>query len=356
MKKSLAGIAISALILSAGCQPPEIDWYQDADEDGAGNPDVILTQVEQPEGYVVNDTDCDDNNADNYPLNDEITDGQDNDCDDKVDEVDLDADSFDNFDDCDDGDASRFPGNPEICDGIDNDCDLAVPVGEQDNDGDGYVECSIWSGAAEITAGGDCNDADDTIHPNAFELADAIDNDCAGGVDDGVTERYVFVTSALHNGDFTEGGNFVDALDGADALCQDLADASTGTLPAGIYRAWLSTGSVNANAAGRLTHASVPYMKYDDVTQVALTWNELVDGALDSAIDQDENGAVHAADKVWTGTNSAGVGQAAHCGDWSISTESSVGVVGKTAQQDSTWTFDGDETCDRDYRLYCLQQ
>ncbi len=42
---------------------PDTVWYLDADTDGFGNPDISLTQCESPAGYVRNDLDCDDTNA-----------------------------------------------------------------------------------------------------------------------------------------------------------------------------------------------------------------------------------------------------------------------------------------------------
>lgn len=60
---------------------------------------------------------------------------------------------------------------------IDNDCDGVADAGENedDNDGDGF---SI--------AEGDCNDADETIHPARGDVfGDRIDNDCDGWADNG---------------------------------------------------------------------------------------------------------------------------------------------------------------------------
>lgn len=38
----------------------EITWYEDADEDGLGNPDVSQSSCEQPDGYVTDNTDTND--------------------------------------------------------------------------------------------------------------------------------------------------------------------------------------------------------------------------------------------------------------------------------------------------------
>ncbi len=38
----------------------ETTWYQDADGDGLGNPDVPFDSCEQPTGYVAGNTDTDD--------------------------------------------------------------------------------------------------------------------------------------------------------------------------------------------------------------------------------------------------------------------------------------------------------
>lgn len=40
-------------------------WYQDADNDGLGNPDVTMLSCDQPDGYVDNDSDLDDDDPEN---------------------------------------------------------------------------------------------------------------------------------------------------------------------------------------------------------------------------------------------------------------------------------------------------
>ncbi|MEO0896835.1 MAG: YHYH protein [Bacteroidota bacterium] len=43
----------------------ETSWYQDADGDGLGNPDMSLEACEQPDGYVADNTDTDDTGGSN---------------------------------------------------------------------------------------------------------------------------------------------------------------------------------------------------------------------------------------------------------------------------------------------------
>ncbi len=67
---------------------PASVYYQDEDHDGYGNPDVSMTDCTgQPDGYVSDNTDCDDTDDEINPEAREIRDGHDNDCDGEVDEV-----------------------------------------------------------------------------------------------------------------------------------------------------------------------------------------------------------------------------------------------------------------------------
>jgi hypothetical protein len=193
-------------------------WYEDADGDGFGDRSAGTTACEQPDGYVSNSTDCDDDDAQAFPGNPELCDGIDNNCDGVVDEgvtttfyADSDGDSYgdpgstasecevplgyvsDNTD-CDDGTARAFPGNPEECDTIDNDCDGRVDEGVTtqyfaDVDGDGYGDvlapqdgCSLPTGYSANAD--DCDDTAASVNPAATEYCNGIDDDCDAVIDE----------------------------------------------------------------------------------------------------------------------------------------------------------------------------
>jgi hypothetical protein len=130
-----------------------LPFYADTDGDGHGDPAASVVACQPSDGYVDDDTDCDDGDATVYEGAAEVCDGIDNDCDDDVDAADPDVvatvwyadDDVDGYGDagdtvtgceqpdgyisvdstdCDDGDASVHPGGIELCyDGVDNDCD-----------------------------------------------------------------------------------------------------------------------------------------------------------------------------------------------------------------------------------------
>ena len=103
---------------------------------------------------------------------------------------DADHDGYDTTTDCDDEDPTVHPGSVERCDGLDNDCNGVVDDdpndGEAhyvDGDGDGYGDpdslVRFCERQEELTVqGGDCDDSDASIHPDASERCDGVDTDC----------------------------------------------------------------------------------------------------------------------------------------------------------------------------------
>ena len=137
--------------------------------------------------------DCNDNNPDIY-LNADRACGADHDCDTIVDD-DSDEDGYiwdacPDGDDCNDDAYEINPGASVICVDDDKDCN-GHP--DNDQDGDGYIRKSEQYGW-EACPGNDCDDNDDTVHPDAEEICDTIDQNCndtildvEGADDDGDT-------------------------------------------------------------------------------------------------------------------------------------------------------------------------
>jgi len=176
------------------------------------------------DGYIGESGDCDEENSATHPGADELADGEDNDCDDIIDEgtpaYDDDGDGVSEDDgDCDDGDDAVAPGAPEEANGVDDDCDGAVDEGgpTTDDDGDGFSE-----------EGGDCDDADDQSYPGAPETADGEDDDCDDEVDEGTDDMDSDGWSVLQ-GDCDDGDGWAnpdreEVCDGVDNDCDGATD------------------------------------------------------------------------------------------------------------------------------------
>ncbi len=173
--------------------------------------------------------------------------------------VDNDRDGYTEDEDCDDNNAQIRPGINEVCDGLDNDCDGQIDDGVlvdfyRDADGDGYGDPTFAVQECEEPGGfsgdgGDCDDSDDAVHPEADEVCDGVDNDCDGDVDEeGALEELTWYRDSDGDGfgddaepleactqpdDHTAEGSDCDDTDAtihpdADELCNDVDDDCDG--------------------------------------------------------------------------------------------------------------------------------
>ncbi|MDP6947326.1 MAG: putative metal-binding motif-containing protein, partial [Myxococcota bacterium] len=206
-------------------------WYVDRDGDGHGDPNSTVSAC-QDEGFLEDNTDCDDGNSTVHPNALEICDQIDNNCNGLIDDadpnldpgattrwfIDADGDGLGSPDltaetclppsgyqltdlDCDDGNPAIHPSQVEICDGIDNDCDGAIddedpnvylgtaPVWYSDVDNDTFGSATAVAVSACAASPGmvsnndDCDDSNDLVSPDATEICDGVDNDCDGSTD-----------------------------------------------------------------------------------------------------------------------------------------------------------------------------
>ena len=123
--------------------------------------------------------------------------------------------------DCADNNNAANPGQTEKCNGFDDNCNnqtdeqnaqgCTTYFGDDDNDGygesaDSRCYCAT-TGKYDTTAGGDCVDTNNQIHPNQTELCDGIDNDCEGGIDEDFSNKGQACSKG--NGGCQNTGNFV---------------------------------------------------------------------------------------------------------------------------------------------------
>ena len=246
--------------------------------------------------------DCDDGNAAVNPGVTEVCDGIDNNCVNGVDEEDAtgctvwardhDGDGYGavkgqkclcattgeytatTATDCNDNDKAIHPKALEVCDGVDNDCDGKTdPPGSDgcnnwfvDKDGDGYgtyaapSKCLCEGGIGFSAIGGDCNDANAAINPDATEVCNGLDDNCDQVVDpantsgctvyysdadsDGYGVSNLLQCACSPSGTFTatQGGDCKDSDAGINPgqteICNSLDDNCNGQTDEGLIKPW----------------------------------------------------------------------------------------------------------------------
>ena len=170
-------------MLSCGSESDDpgdtITVYEDADGDGFGNPDESNAVSEVIDGFVLDNTDCDDTNADINP------------------------------------DANEIPDND-----VDENCDGALETTwYEDFDEDTYGNSDVSQVAVDAPAGyvanaDDCDDEDANINPDATEIkGNDVDEDC-----DGIAQPAVCGDGVVDVTEECDDGN-TDPGDGCSSTC-----------------------------------------------------------------------------------------------------------------------------------------
>jgi hypothetical protein len=183
-------------------------WYDDIDQDGAGDPTTAQLSCTAVTGSVTNG------------------------------------------DDCDDADGGNFPGNSELCDGADGDCD-GVPDNGFDTDGDGVTTCGL--DATVGTADDDCDDGNAAVYPLAADTyGDGVDGDCDGmdcaGLRFDASSYFVICP---------QNSNWQDAR----SLCQGAGYGDLASVRSSAEQDWLKALAAAAN----FPDPEAPWIGYNDL-------------------------------------------------------------------------------------------
>jgi cysteine-rich repeat protein len=203
-------------------------FYQDSDSDGYGNAFVTQDACTAPQGYVSDNTDCDDTV---FSCNTDCT---------SVLFQDFDGDTYGNAavflrscdapqgyvsdnTDCNDNNVNIHPSAAEICNGIDDDCNALTLDGTDETWLNDPTTCGIGECASNgnlICQAGAQIDTCSAGTPSA-ELCDNLDNDCDGSIaDDGVDETWYNQPTSCGIGVCAAAGNWICSSGQQTDTCQ----------------------------------------------------------------------------------------------------------------------------------------
>ncbi len=204
-----------------------VTYYNDADNDGFGVGAGFCMCAPFGTLSATAGADCNDNKAAIYPTAPEVCNDVDDNCNSQTDEgvkatyyADGDNDGYGvgvgsvlcaangtykvtANGDCNDGSANVHPNAVETCNSLDDNCNGQTDEGlagsyYADVDKDGYgtgnpvTACSA-GGLYTAVLGGDCNDNNLAIYPNANEACDGLDNNCNGQTDEGISTQTYYL-------------------------------------------------------------------------------------------------------------------------------------------------------------------
>jgi len=165
--------------------------------------------------------------------------------------------------------------------------------------------------------------------------------------------KRVFVTSGEYGGDLRTAGGGTDGLDGADRICNAVAQGSG--LP-GSYTAWLSTSTVDA--IDRIADVG-PWYQVPSSGAPIKTFNNksgLAGTPLVEIQYHERGGSIGGPDStVWTGTDTGGR-RAWNCLSFTSRNASEFGSQGRTTSVIGWTSGAGVLSCQHPHHLYCFQR
>jgi len=257
------------------------------------------------------------------------------------------------------GDGNLDEGYEGCDDGNQDDNDACTNICQLNVCGDGIVYVGFE----------DCDDANQSNSDTCTttcEMAKCGDGhiqtgveECDGESDCGPTcyrDRYVFATWETFAGDFATGLGET-GLERADWLCRTRAEVEKLHLGK-EYRAWLSDDTTSP--AARFFHSPGRYILADG-TVFAQSWDDLVQGNLETPPNLTENLQEPSQGTAWSNTLPDGTPAAGneHCNRWSSKDPTDDGRFGVTSVADGWWSdyeVASPDACDIVQHIYCFEQ